>query len=83
MGQPLIAFSQQSAAHLLANYLSSQSIPANVVQHSAATDGNEFVVVIANVEHTEKAQQIAEAFIKNPTDQNISKQRGTVARMYG
>lgn len=68
MGQPLIAFSQQSAAHLLANYLSSQSIPANVVQHSAATDGNEFVVVIANVEHTEKAQQIAEAFIQNPTD---------------
>ncbi|WP_338519658.1 rhomboid family intramembrane serine protease GlpG [Alteromonas gracilis] len=68
MGQPLIAFSQQSAAHLLANYLSSQQIPASVVQHSAATDNNQFVVVIANAEQTERAQVIAEGFLKNPTD---------------
>jgi GlpG protein len=68
MGQPLIAFSQQSAAHLLANYLSSQQVPASVVQHSAATDNNQFVVVIANAEHTERAQAIAEDFLKNPTD---------------
>ena len=68
MGQPLIAFSQQSAAHLLANYLSSQQIPASVVQHSAATDNNQFVVVIANAEQTERAQAIAEDFLKNPTD---------------
>ncbi|MEC8232130.1 MAG: rhomboid family intramembrane serine protease GlpG [Pseudomonadota bacterium] len=68
MGQPLIAFNQQSPAHLLANYLTSQQIPANVVQHANATDNNEFVVVLANDEHTERAQAIAQDFVNNPTD---------------
>lgn len=63
MGHPLIAFNQQSPAHLLANYLTSQQINANVVQHE-----KEFVVVLDNNEHTDRAKVIAEDFLANPTN---------------
>lgn len=63
MGQPLIAFNHQSAAHLLANYLTSQDMPASV--HNG-NQSNEFVVVLDNASHTERAQQIAEDFLANP-----------------
>ena len=62
MGHPLIAFNQQSPAHLLANYLTSQHIQANVVQHD-----KEFVVVLDNSEHIDRAKIIAEDFLANPT----------------
>lgn len=65
MDQPLIAFSQQSAAHLLANYLTSQHIPAKVILGS---EKNEFIVVLSDAEHTEVAHAIAQAFLNNPTD---------------
>ena len=63
MGHPLIAFNQQSPAHLLANYLTSQDINANVVQHE-----KEFVVVLDNNEHIDRAKVIAEDFLTNPTN---------------
>ncbi|AXT38473.1 rhomboid family intramembrane serine protease GlpG [Alteromonas sp. BL110] len=63
MGHPLIAFNQQSPAHLLANYLTSQHINANVVQHE-----KEFVVVLDNNEHIDRAKVIAEDFLANPTN---------------
>lgn len=63
MGHPLIAFNQQSPAHLLANYLTSQHINANVVQHE-----KEFVVVLDNSEHIDRAKVIAEDFLANPTN---------------
>lgn len=63
MGHPLIAFNQQSPAHLLANYLTSQHINANVVQHD-----KEFVVVLDNNEHIDRAKIIAEDFLANPTN---------------
>ena len=63
MGHPLIAFNQQSPAHLLANYLTSQQINANVVQHE-----KEFVVVLDNSEHIDRAKVIAEDFLANPTN---------------
>ncbi len=63
MGHPLIAFNQQSPAHLLANYLTSQQINANVVQHE-----KEFVVVLDNNEHIDRAKVIAEDFLANPTN---------------
>ncbi|CAB9492144.1 rhomboid family intramembrane serine protease GlpG [Alteromonas macleodii] len=63
MGHPLIAFNQQSPAHLLANYLTSQHINANVVQHE-----KEFVVVLDNNEHVDRAKVIAEDFLANPTN---------------
>ena len=63
MGHPLIAFNQQSPAHLLANYLNSQGINAKVVQHD-----KEFVVVLDNSEHIDRAKVIAEDFLANPTN---------------
>ena len=63
MGHPLIAFNQQSPAHLLANYLTSQGINAKVVQHD-----KEFVVVLDNSEHIDRAKVIAEDFLANPTN---------------
>lgn len=63
MGHPLIAFNQQGPAHLLANYLTSQHIDAKVVQHD-----KEFVVVLDNSEHTDRAKVIAEDFLANPTN---------------
>ncbi|MBT3135219.1 rhomboid family intramembrane serine protease GlpG [Alteromonas sp. ALT199] len=63
MGHPLIAFNQQSPAHLLANYLTSQHINANVVLHD-----KEFVVVLDNNEHIDRAKIIAEDFLANPTN---------------
>ena len=63
MGHPLIAFNQQSPAHLLANYLTSQDINAKVVQHD-----KEFVVVLDNSEHIDRAKVIAEDFLANPTN---------------
>ncbi|GMM68513.1 rhomboid family intramembrane serine protease GlpG [Alteromonas sp. MTD1] len=63
MGQPLIAFNQQSAAHLLANYLTSQGLPASV---TSSSQRNEFIVVLANAGHRQQAQQIAEDFLANP-----------------
>lgn len=62
MAHPLIAFNQQSPAHLLANYLTSQHIQAAVVQHD-----KEFVVVLDNSEHIDRAKIIAEDFLANPT----------------
>lgn len=62
MGHPLIAFNQQSPAHLLANYLTSQSISANVVQHD-----KEFVIVLESNEHIDRAKVIAEDFLANPS----------------
>ncbi|TKB02117.1 rhomboid family intramembrane serine protease GlpG [Alteromonas portus] len=63
MGHPLIAFNQQSPAHLLANYLTSQNISANVVQHD-----KEFVIVLESHEHIDRAKLIAEDFLANPTN---------------
>ena len=63
MAHPLIAFNQQSPAHLLANYLTSQHIQAAVVQHD-----KEFVVVLDNHDHLDRAKVIAECFLANPTD---------------
>lgn len=65
MAHPLIAFNQQGAAHLLANYLTSQHIPASVMQSSA---NSEFVVVLANAQQEAEAKVIAEAFLANPVD---------------
>ncbi|QGX60245.1 rhomboid family intramembrane serine protease GlpG [Alteromonas mediterranea] len=62
MGHPLIAFNQQSPAHLLANYLTSQNITANVVQSD-----KEFVVVLNEDSHIDRAKIIAEDFLANPT----------------
>lgn len=62
MGHPLIAFNQQSPAHLLANYLTSQGISASVVQ-----DEKEFVVVLDDAVHLDRAKRIAEDFLTNPT----------------
>lgn len=62
MGHPLIAFNQQSPAHLLANYLTSQNITANVVQSD-----KEFVVVLNEDAHIDRAKIIAEGFLANPT----------------
>jgi len=62
MGHPLIAFNQQSPAHLLANYLTSQNITANVVQSD-----KEFVVVLNENAHIDRAKIIAEDFLANPT----------------
>ncbi|HAA98983.1 MAG TPA: rhomboid family intramembrane serine protease GlpG [Alteromonas macleodii] len=63
MAHPLIAFNQQSPAHLLANYLTSQHIQAAVVQHD-----KEFVVVLDNHDHLDRAKVIADGFLANPTD---------------
>ncbi|MEC9430499.1 MAG: rhomboid family intramembrane serine protease GlpG [Pseudomonadota bacterium] len=63
MAHPLIAFNQQSSAHLLANYLTSQHIQAAVVQHD-----KEFVVVLDNHDHLDRAKIIADGFLTNPTD---------------
>jgi GlpG protein len=63
MAHPLIAFNQQSPAHLLANYLTSQHIQAAVVQHD-----KEFVVVLDNHDHLDRAKIIADGFLTNPTD---------------
>lgn len=62
MGHPLIAFNQQSPAHLLANYLTSQSISATVMQSD-----KEFVVVLDDHAHVDRAKVIAEDFLSNPT----------------
>lgn len=62
MGHPLIAFNQQSPAHLLANYLTSQSISATVMQSE-----KEFVVVLDDHAHVDRAKVIAEDFLTNPT----------------
>ncbi|APD91614.1 rhomboid family intramembrane serine protease GlpG [Alteromonas mediterranea] len=62
MRHPLIAFNQQSPAHLLANYLTSQNITANVVQSD-----KEFVVVLNEDAHIDRAKIIAEDFLANPT----------------
>lgn len=62
MGHPLIAFNQQSPAHLLANYLTSQSISATVIQSD-----KEFVVVLDDHAHVDRAKVIAEDFLTNPT----------------
>jgi GlpG protein len=62
MGHPLIAFNQQSPAHLLANYLTSQSISATVMQSD-----KEFVVVLDDPAHVDRAKVIAEDFLTNPT----------------
>lgn len=62
MGHPLIAFNQQSPAHLLANYLTSQGISASAVQ-----DEKEFVVVLDDAVHLDRAKRIAEDFLTNPT----------------
>ena len=63
MAHPLIAFNQQSPAHLLANYLTSQHIQAAVIQHD-----KEFVVVLDNHDHLDRAKIIADGFLANPTD---------------
>ena len=63
MAHPLIAFNQQSPAHLLANFLTSQHIQAAVVQHD-----KEFVVVLDNHDHLDRAKVIADGFLANPTD---------------
>ncbi|MBR04729.1 MAG: rhomboid family intramembrane serine protease GlpG [Alteromonas sp.] len=63
MAHPLIAFNQQSPAHLLANFLTSQHIQAAVVQHD-----KEFVVVLDNHDHLDRAKIIADGFLANPTD---------------
>lgn len=65
MSQPLIAFRQQSAAHLLANYLTSQHIAARVEPNDAS---GEFVVLIIDEEKFSAARDIAESFIQNPSD---------------
>ncbi|WP_421133086.1 rhomboid family intramembrane serine protease GlpG [Alteromonas sp. A079] len=65
MSQPLIAFRQQSAAHLLANYLNSQHIVATVEPNDAS---GEFVVVINDENTFASARDIAESFIQNPSD---------------
>ena len=62
MGHPLIAFNQQSPAHLLANYLTSQNITANVIENDEG-----FVVVLRDQESTDRAKLIAEDFLANPT----------------
>ena len=62
MRHPLIAFNQQSPPHLLANYLTSQNITANVVQSD-----KEFVVVLNEDAHIDRAKIIAEDFLANPT----------------
>jgi len=65
VSQPLIAFRQQSAAHLLANYLTSQHIAARVEPNDAS---GEFVVLIIDEEKFSAARDIAESFIQNPSD---------------
>ena len=69
MAHPLIAFNQQNAAYLLANYLTSQHIPADVVINSEERNtNNEFIVVLQHAEHVDNAKSIAEDFLANPTN---------------
>ena len=65
MNSPLIAFRQEGAAHLLANYLQSQSIGAKVERTSA---GDEYMVVLENEDDALRARDITEAFLRNPND---------------
>ncbi|WP_218312585.1 rhomboid family intramembrane serine protease GlpG [Alteromonas antoniana] len=65
MNSPLIAFRQEGVAHLLANYLKSQSIDAKVERTSA---GDEYMVVLANEDDALRARDITEAFLRNPND---------------
>lgn len=69
MTHPLIAFNQQNAAYLLANYLTSQRIPADVVINSEERNtNNEFIVVLQHAEHVDNAKIIVEDFLANPTN---------------
>lgn len=65
MSHPLIAFRQQGVAHLLANYLSSQKIPASVSKTEA---GDEFVVLLQNESDALQARAITEQFLQDPNN---------------
>ena len=65
MSHSLIAFRQQGVAHLLANYLTSQNIPASVSQTDA---GDEFVVVLQNDNDAIQARAITEHFLQDPNN---------------
>jgi GlpG protein len=68
MDHPLIAFNQQSAAHLLANYLNSQGIHSSVSESgSSQKSSSEFIVVLKDAEQTAQAELIAKDFLANPT----------------
>lgn len=65
MSHSLIAFRQQGVAHLLANYLCSQKLPARVLPTEA---GDEFVVVLQNDSDALQARAITEQFLKDPNN---------------
>lgn len=65
MSKPLIAISNEGYAHLLANYLTSQSLPARVQPHP---DNDDYVVILQNPSDVERALPICEAFLKHPGD---------------
>lgn len=62
MSVPLIAFGQESAAQLLANYLRSEQVMAQVVEDESGT----FTVFIADSQQLELAQRIANEFVRHP-----------------
>lgn len=61
----LIAIEQGQFAHLLASYLKSQGVPAQVVEQ---TEPAQFVVVIEHEHDFEQAKTIAQEFIRQPND---------------
>ena len=63
MSTPLIAFNQEPPAHLLVNYLQSQSIEARIQYNEAR---NQFVVLLSSASDFDRAKQISEQFIRHP-----------------
>jgi len=66
---PLVAFNQQTPAHLLVSYLNAQGVSASLTSRKTTTTNNlEYVVVLADEADIEIATGIAEAFVQNPHD---------------
>ncbi len=81
MSTPLIAFRQEGAAHLLANYLHSQGIPVRVQRTDA---GDEFALILENNDDVLRARDITEDFLQHPGDpkyQQAAWQRGERVRL--
>lgn len=69
MSTPLVAFNQQTPAHLLVSYLNTQGISSSLATRKNATTNNlEYVVVVTEAADIDVAMGIAEAFVQNPSD---------------
>lgn len=63
MSVPLIAIRNEGYAHLLANYLTSQHMPAHVAPYS---EDGEYLVVLEQEAHLANARNICEEFVRQP-----------------